>query len=59
MGPTLACSLAAFLQEQMCVTRSPVRNPTTVKTIAMTTTLTETAASVDRVGDRTVSKRPN
>ena len=55
MGLTLAFSLVAgeytaFLREQMCVTRSPARNPMTMKTTAVTTTLTETASSVDRVG---------
>ena len=58
VGPTLACpsvsgEYTTFLREQMCITRSPVRNPTTVKTIAVTTTPTETAAVVDRVGERT------
>ena len=59
VGLTLACPLTAgeytaFLQEQMCVTRSPARNPMTMKTTAVTTTLTEIASSVDRVGGGTV-----
>ncbi len=59
MGLTLAFSLVAgeytaFLREQLCVTRSPARNPMTMKTTAVTTTLTEIASSVDRVGGGTV-----
>ncbi len=58
VGPTLVCpsvsgEYTAFLREQRCITRSPERNPITVKIIAVTTTLTETAAVVDRVGERT------
>ncbi len=56
VGLKLACPLAAgkytaFLREQRCITRSPVRNPMTVKATAVTTTLIERISPVNRMGD--------
>ncbi len=51
----LACSSAAgeytaFLREQRCITRSPVRNPMTRVTMKVITTLIATVAEVENKG---------
>lgn len=59
MGPTLACPLAdtTFLRMTKNVAIIPINNPMTVNTTAVTITLTETIAALDRMYGRKTCTR--